>query len=425
MILKNNLKKYLDRVYIYFKRKDRELNQIKKRTFLQKFKTIGTDFKLNGNQHFVSQPKKVIIGNNVHIGNNIYIKSEGGLVIGHNTHISRNVTIYTENHNYKGSALPYDNTTNYKPVIIEDNVWIGMNVSIVPGVQIGEGAVIGMGTVVNRDIEPLEIVGCGKAITIKKRDKVHYDTLVDKNFYGGVNGKTISQIEFTSYFKTYRDQRNKPIVFILGTGRSGTASITDFFNKHEACKAFHEHFHQVTRISSDLAHYKNNEVLLELDSILRTHSWEANDGELLVHTDQRFWNLVPFLNSYFPNAKFIHLIREPYSCIKSMYERGWFTINEYPDLKKHDWAKYRLNGYLVGEFEKDEWLNLSSLEKCTWYYFYLNYSIKNYLSQISKEKVLRMDLEMLTDNKDQLFNFCDLETQSLEIDKKIKALDET
>lgn len=44
------------------------------------------------------------------------------------------------------------------PVVIEDDVWIGLNAIILKGVKIGRGAVVGAGSVITRDVEPYTIV---------------------------------------------------------------------------------------------------------------------------------------------------------------------------------------------------------------------------------------------------------------------------
>lgn len=416
--LKRKVKKYFDRVYIYFQKKDRELVEDRKNRIIGKFKSVGTSFKLNGNNHFISKPENVLIGNNVHIGDNFYAKSEGGIIIGHNTHISRNVTIYSENHNYNGSVLPYDNTTVYKPVIIEDNVWIGMNVSIVPGIRIGEGAIIGLGTVVNRNVEPLEIVGSAKTVTIKTRNKVHYQELLRNCAFGGVNGNPLKEIELSTYRKTYSEQRKKPIVFVLGTGRSGSTSITNILNQHSNCVAYHEDITQLIRLSTEIANHSMSDAYkYEIDSIFNYKIWEAKEGELLVHSDQRFWNLINVFAIYFPNAKFVHLIREPIDCIKSMVLRDWYEVDEYPKIYSHDWAKYRLQGDEVGAVSTRVWSEMNNIQKCTWYYFYINNNISKQLKELPVEKYFSVALDKLDENKNDLLEFMGLEIEPLTIRK--------
>jgi len=136
----------------------------------------------------ISAPEKMKLGNNVHIGNNAYIRADGGLTIGDNTHISRNLVLYTLNHDYHGTRLPYDENKVTKPVVIGRNVWIGMNVCILPGTNIGDGAIVGMGTVVNGDVPPMSIIGSQKWQMLKQRDIDHYTKLDHEQSYGGPSG---------------------------------------------------------------------------------------------------------------------------------------------------------------------------------------------------------------------------------------------
>ena len=137
----------------------------------------------------ITSPETMYVGENVHINRGAFMRAEGILRLGNNVHIARNLTIYTINHNYKGEALPYDHTMIEKAVTIDDNVWIGINVTIVPGVHIGEGAIIGAGSVVTMDIPPLAIVGGAPARVIRYRDKEHYDRLVQAKRFGGISGR--------------------------------------------------------------------------------------------------------------------------------------------------------------------------------------------------------------------------------------------
>ena len=76
-----------------------------------------------------------------------------------NFHSEKGLKILTEIHNYKGDSIPYDDTFIYKKTIINENVWIGMNVMILPGVEIGEGFIIQAGSIVVNNLPKLSIAG--------------------------------------------------------------------------------------------------------------------------------------------------------------------------------------------------------------------------------------------------------------------------
>lgn len=92
------------------------------------------------------------------------------IVIGKNCLIAANCQIFDGN----GHDLSFPNVENRintrggsKPIIIEDNVWIGANSIILPGVRIGYGSVIAAGSVVVKDVPPYSIAGGNPARVIK------------------------------------------------------------------------------------------------------------------------------------------------------------------------------------------------------------------------------------------------------------------
>jgi len=106
-----------------------------------------------------------------HLKSATYIECTGGVTIGRYFHTGRGLTIFSTNHNYESQkSIPYDEITVCKPVIIEDFVWFGSNVTVVPGVTVGEGAVIGSGAVLTKDVPAYSIVGGNPAKVIKMRD---------------------------------------------------------------------------------------------------------------------------------------------------------------------------------------------------------------------------------------------------------------
>ncbi len=132
----------------------------------------------------IGDPSLVEWGMNIYIGPGADIWATGGLIVGNNVIIGPNVVIHTTNHNWEDATLlPYDGTTFEKRVVIEDNVWIGANSCIVPGVRIGEGAVVGMGSVVTRDVPKCALVGGNPAEVIKYRDIAHYEELKKDDKY--------------------------------------------------------------------------------------------------------------------------------------------------------------------------------------------------------------------------------------------------
>jgi acetyltransferase-like isoleucine patch superfamily enzyme len=113
-----------------------------------------------------------------HLKSDTFIECSGGVEIGRYFHTGRGLVIFSSNHDYSSTkSIPYDEVDILRPVTVEDFVWIGSNVSIVPGVRIGEGAVVGMGAVVTKDVPPGAIVGGSPAKIIGYRDMAIFEAL--------------------------------------------------------------------------------------------------------------------------------------------------------------------------------------------------------------------------------------------------------
>ena len=101
------------------------------------------------------------IGNSF-INSDCKIRCYEKIQIGDNCAISHDVTIMDSNaHRLNGEIKK-------EPIIIENNVWIGTKVTILPGVKIGEGAVIAAGSLINKDIPKNTLVGGMPAKVLKE-----------------------------------------------------------------------------------------------------------------------------------------------------------------------------------------------------------------------------------------------------------------
>ena len=118
--------------------------------------------------------RKTIVGNNVHC-NGITVIGSGEVVVGDNFHCGFGCIFITENHKYRGADhIPYGKEYDVRSIRISENVWLGINVTLLPGISIGEGAIIQAGSVVVKDVESLSIVGGNPAKPFSQRDSEHY-----------------------------------------------------------------------------------------------------------------------------------------------------------------------------------------------------------------------------------------------------------
>lgn len=119
-------------------------------------------------------PFNTDFGKNIHIGENVFINSgckmqdQGGVFIGNDVLIGHNACLLTLNHDADPECRA---DMHPEPIHIEDKAWLGSNVTVLPGVRIGEGAIVAAGAVVTKDVEKNTVVGGVPAKVIKKIDE--------------------------------------------------------------------------------------------------------------------------------------------------------------------------------------------------------------------------------------------------------------
>jgi len=130
--------------------------------------------RINGRVPWPMHPtSRILFYKNIQVGNRCtpgmnsgcYIQARNGIRLGHNVRIGPGVGLISAGH----SIDDYDVHENEPPILIGNNVWIGMNAVILPGVKIGNNVIIGAGSVVTTDIPENSIAAGNPCKVIKEK----------------------------------------------------------------------------------------------------------------------------------------------------------------------------------------------------------------------------------------------------------------
>lgn len=109
----------------------------------------------------------VIIGDHTRVG--IHNTIIGPVTIGSHVNLAQGVVVTALNHGFQGHNTPISSQpVTLTPVTIDDDVWVGANATILPGVHVGRHSIIAAGAVVTKDVPPNIIVGGIPAKVIKE-----------------------------------------------------------------------------------------------------------------------------------------------------------------------------------------------------------------------------------------------------------------
>jgi acetyltransferase-like isoleucine patch superfamily enzyme len=113
------------------------------------------------------------IGDDVFVNHGCNLLGGGAaVIIGNDVLLAPNVTIVSEMHRYDDPGIPI-RVQGFvtDPIVVENDVWIGANAVVLPGVHIGQGAVVGANAVLSQDVAPYAVVGGVPARFIKRRER--------------------------------------------------------------------------------------------------------------------------------------------------------------------------------------------------------------------------------------------------------------
>ena len=133
-------------------------------TYYDDFEEV-TNFEKNVKYHFDFVGDKLIIGKFCMIASDVTFIMNGA------NHLSKSLSSYPFaifGNGWEG-AMEGKSYPSKGDTVIGNDVWIGYNATIMPGVAIGDGAIIGSNSTVVKDVEPYTIVGGNPARSIRKR----------------------------------------------------------------------------------------------------------------------------------------------------------------------------------------------------------------------------------------------------------------
>ena len=109
----------------------------------------------------------VIIGDHTRVG--LHNTIIGPVTIGNHVNLAQGITVTALNHNFEDPNKRIDEQgVGTTPVVIEDDIWIGANAVILPGVTIGHHSVVAAGAVVTKNVPPHSLVAGVPAKVIKQ-----------------------------------------------------------------------------------------------------------------------------------------------------------------------------------------------------------------------------------------------------------------
>ncbi|UNL87212.1 sugar O-acetyltransferase [Priestia koreensis] len=155
----------------------RPSEQKKRDELLKKmFKEIGVDCYIEPPLHSNWGGKNVRFGNGVYANFNLTLVDDTDIYVGDNVMFGPNVIVSAGTHPIHPELRRKQAQFNV-PIHIGNNVWIGAQAVILPGVRIGDNSVIGAGSIVTKDI-PANVVAVGNPCKvvreINERDMTYY-----------------------------------------------------------------------------------------------------------------------------------------------------------------------------------------------------------------------------------------------------------
>ncbi|MFH1843443.1 MAG: acyltransferase [bacterium] len=158
---------------------------LRARAVSKRFESCGGNLTVNEGVRFRGI-HRITAGKNLSIGVDAFIQASGGLTLGDNVVLGPGVKIWTTNHKFEDPSVPIrEQGLAYEPVAIGDDVWLGANVFIYPGVQLPEGCVVAAcSAVAKKRYPPYSILAGFPARVIGNRQQAKPEPAADSSEVG-------------------------------------------------------------------------------------------------------------------------------------------------------------------------------------------------------------------------------------------------
>ena len=214
-----------------------------------------------------------------------------------------------------------------------------------------------------------------------------------------------------------------PCVFALSTGRAGTRTLAVLLSSSTDTLSYHEpkpllyglsqlsYLYNNKSFSQSCFDFKKEAFLLARKSLLDC-ALSCRKG--YVETSPQATFLAPIIHSVIPEAKFVHIIRDPRDFIRSGMRRRWYIEHPMDETRIRPRYDSKLN---------DEWLNWSPFRKIIWLWQETNLWIDKFINTLEHEKRLFLHAEEIFEPQihgiEKLYHFLNSNVPS---NKKIKSI---
>ena len=203
-----------------------------------------------------------------------------------------------------------------------------------------------------------------------------------------------SEKDFASLYEEVHQQ--SPI-FVLSTGRTGTKLMTKLLARSKALKAYHEPSPVINYYGK--AAWQRDTPDAFLEGVFDGARYELiRDafilGKTYAETNNRITFMAKFALALYPNARFVHLIREPYSFVKSAVGHGWYGKSNIHD---------------EGRIRPENSQGLRQVEILAWLWQETNTFISEFMKGVADPMKFRFESEDLYSNvsrTEEFLKFC-------------------